>query len=62
VLESPGHLPPKEATHLLALPKDAAISYQASRMRSKRRSVPAFEQGIAFGTKVETIRIFFFQK
>jgi hypothetical protein len=36
VLENPQHLPPKEAAHLLALPKDAAISYRGSRMRSKR--------------------------
>jgi hypothetical protein len=44
-----------------SLPKDAAISYQASRVRSKRRPVPGFEPGIAFGTGVETIKIFFFQ-
>jgi hypothetical protein len=28
---------PKEAAHLLALPKDVAISYRASRRRAKRQ-------------------------
>ena len=41
------------------LPKDVAISYQASRMRSKRRPVRGFEPGIMFGTKVETIKFYF---
>jgi hypothetical protein len=52
--ETPSQLPPKEATHLLTLPKGVAISYRASPQRSKRRPVPAFEPGILFGTKVET--------
>jgi hypothetical protein len=43
---------------LSSLPKDAAISYQASRVRSKRLPVPAFEPGIVFGTRVETIKFF----
>jgi len=44
------------------LPKDAAISYQAGRMRLQRRPVSVFEPGIVFGAKVETIEIPCFQK
>jgi hypothetical protein len=43
------------------LPKDAAIPYQASQMRSKRLPVSGFEPGIVFGTKVETIKFFCFK-
>ena len=34
---------------------------RAGPMRSKRRPVPVFEQGIMFGTKVETIKFFCLQ-
>jgi len=44
-------LPPKEATRLRALPKDATISYQASPVRSKRPHVPGFEPETPDGTK-----------
>ena len=31
-------------------------------MRSKRRSIPGFESGFVFGTKVETTKFFYFHK
>jgi hypothetical protein len=60
VLGCPRHLPPKEATRLLASPKEATISYRASPMRPKRRPVHGLEQRIAFGKEVETIKLFRF--
>jgi hypothetical protein len=42
------------------LQTDAAIPYQASRMRAKRHRISEFEPGIVFGTKVETIKFFCF--
>jgi hypothetical protein len=44
------------------LPKDATISYQASRVHPQRRPPIGFEPRIVFGAKVETIKIFFVQK
>jgi hypothetical protein len=45
---------PTSRAQCKAAPKDAAISYQASRVRSKRRPVHGFEPGTLFGTKIVT--------
>jgi hypothetical protein len=56
-LDSPQHLPPKEATPSASPQKEITISYQASPKRLKRPAPLAFESQPAFGTKVSTIKI-----
>ena len=61
MLESPQHLPPKEAT-LCSVAEGCRDPYRASRKCSKRRFVLGFEPRIMFGTKLETIIFFCSQK